>query len=95
MRVDETYGVIIGANANKPPTASSFVQSVASDDSYEESYPTARVIFDFAATSEFELDVSGALPRPSCQSFFFIAYACQREPLLRCWKRTMGLAGSR
>lgn len=43
------------------PTASSFVQSVASEESYEESYPTARVLFDFTATSEFELGVSGAL----------------------------------
>ncbi|KAJ7643977.1 hypothetical protein FB45DRAFT_284926 [Roridomyces roridus] len=40
-----------------PPTASAFAQSVA-EESYEESYPTARLLFDFAPTSEFELRVS-------------------------------------
>jgi len=37
---------------------SSFAPSVASRESDEESHPAARVVFDFTATSEFELDVS-------------------------------------
>ncbi|RDB15326.1 Protein BZZ1 [Hypsizygus marmoreus] len=37
------------------PTASSFVQPMAAE---KETYPTARVLFDFSATSEFELGVS-------------------------------------
>jgi len=40
------------------PSTSSFVQSVMSEDSVEESYPVARMLFDFIPTSEFELDVS-------------------------------------
>lgn len=40
----------------QPPTASSFVQPVAEE---EESYPVARLLFDFTATSEFELSTSG------------------------------------
>ncbi|GLB45480.1 putative fes/CIP4, and EFC/F-BAR homology domain containing protein [Lyophyllum shimeji] len=44
-------------SVGKPPSASSFVQSTA-EESSEESYPIARVLFDFAPTSEFELGVS-------------------------------------
>jgi len=40
--------------SSQPPTASSFVQSTET----EESHPPARVLFDFQATSEYELDVS-------------------------------------
>ncbi|KAF6744502.1 hypothetical protein DFP72DRAFT_1094692 [Ephemerocybe angulata] len=41
------------------PTASSFVKDTHSDNtSIAESYPTARVLFDFKASSEFELAVS-------------------------------------
>ncbi|CAK5284133.1 unnamed protein product [Mycena citricolor] len=40
-----------------PPTPSAFVQSVA-EETYEETYQTARVLFDFTPTSEFELHVS-------------------------------------
>jgi hypothetical protein len=32
-----------------------------SEDSVEESYPVARMLFDFIPTSEFELDVSGEI----------------------------------
>ncbi|KAG6827113.1 hypothetical protein H0H92_013157 [Tricholoma furcatifolium] len=41
------------------PLSSSYVSSIASSDSTEESHPTARVLFDFKPTSEFELEVSG------------------------------------
>ncbi|KAJ7442609.1 hypothetical protein FB451DRAFT_1438254 [Mycena latifolia] len=40
-----------------PPTPSAFAQSVA-EESYEESYQTARMLFDFTPTSEFELQVA-------------------------------------
>jgi len=40
---------------SQAPTPSSFV---ASDDQHEQSYPPALVLFDFAPTSEFELEVS-------------------------------------
>ena len=43
----------------QPRSPSSFVSSLASKKSHEESYPPARVLFDFPATSKFELDVSG------------------------------------
>ncbi|KAJ7600812.1 hypothetical protein C8J56DRAFT_1074375 [Mycena floridula] len=44
------------ATPNKPtPTASSFVQSVPEQ---EVDYPIARILFQFAATSEFELSIS-------------------------------------
>ncbi|KAF9071205.1 hypothetical protein BDP27DRAFT_1401569 [Rhodocollybia butyracea] len=39
------------------PTASSFVHSTPEDE-HEVSYPTAKVLFDFTASSEFELSVS-------------------------------------
>ncbi|KAK7056961.1 Protein BZZ1 [Paramarasmius palmivorus] len=42
---------------DEAPTPSSFVQS--SSDKEPESYPKAKVIYDFVATSEFELSVSG------------------------------------
>ena len=40
-------------------TASSFVHSIASEESLDGSYPSAQVLFDFMASSEFELGVSG------------------------------------
>ncbi|KAG6908313.1 hypothetical protein DXG01_005349 [Tephrocybe rancida] len=40
------------------PSASSFVSSRSSRDSIGEAYPTARVLFDFTPTSEFELEVA-------------------------------------
>ncbi|KAJ7677465.1 hypothetical protein B0H17DRAFT_1079241 [Mycena rosella] len=40
-----------------PPTPSAFAQSVA-EESYEDSYQSARMLFDFAPTSEFELQVA-------------------------------------
>nr|GAT60101.1 predicted protein [Mycena chlorophos] len=41
------------------PTPSAFAQSVAQDtESYEETYQSARVLFDFTPTSEFELAVT-------------------------------------
>ncbi|KAF7299602.1 hypothetical protein HMN09_00965600 [Mycena chlorophos] len=41
------------------PTPSAFAQSVAQDtESYEETYQSARVLFDFTPTSEFELAVA-------------------------------------
>ncbi|KAF9465752.1 hypothetical protein BDZ94DRAFT_1296252 [Collybia nuda] len=46
------------------PTASSFMQSTASEESHEEVYPSALVLFDFTPTSEFELGISeGAIVR--------------------------------
>lgn len=45
----------------KTPSASSFVQSVASEDSAEEQYPVAHMLFDFSPTSEFELAVPGEI----------------------------------
>ncbi|KAJ3507047.1 hypothetical protein NLJ89_g6523 [Agrocybe chaxingu] len=39
------------------PSASSFVQSIASEDSSVEEHVEAKVLFDFNATSEFELGV--------------------------------------
>ncbi|KAF7346569.1 hypothetical protein MSAN_01885000 [Mycena sanguinolenta] len=39
------------------PTPSAFAQSVA-EETYEESYQSARVLFDFTPTSEFELQVA-------------------------------------
>jgi hypothetical protein len=48
------------SSIGRAPTLSSFVPSLSSKESNEEeSYPTARVLFDFTATSEFELDISG------------------------------------
>ncbi|KAF5369126.1 hypothetical protein D9615_010422 [Tricholomella constricta] len=44
--------------SQQPPTASSFVQSTTSEESNEEVYPAARMLFDFNPTSEFELSVS-------------------------------------
>lgn len=38
------------------PTASSFVHAVSKEEEY---HSTAKVLFDFTATSEFELSVSG------------------------------------
>jgi hypothetical protein len=43
------------------PTASSFVQPALEE---EISYPLARVLFTFKATSEFELSVNGAYDCP-------------------------------
>ncbi|KAJ6525279.1 hypothetical protein DFH09DRAFT_1188777 [Mycena vulgaris] len=40
-----------------PPTPSAFAQSVT-EESYEESYQSARMLFDFTPTSEFELQVA-------------------------------------
>ncbi|KAJ7928075.1 hypothetical protein B0H13DRAFT_2248511 [Mycena leptocephala] len=40
-----------------PPTPSAFAQSVA-EETYEESYQSARMLFDFTPTSEFELQVA-------------------------------------
>lgn len=56
--------LILAVPPAQAPTASSFVQSVTSEESYEESYPSARVLFDFTPTSAFELDVSGAYISP-------------------------------
>jgi len=39
------------------PTASSFLQSMASEELEE--HVVAKVLFDFTATSEFELDMTG------------------------------------
>jgi len=39
-------------------TPSSFVKSVADESPEEESYPVARMLFDFSPTSEFELRIS-------------------------------------
>ncbi|KAJ6475039.1 hypothetical protein C8R47DRAFT_1143339 [Mycena vitilis] len=46
-----------GINRAAPPTPSAFAQSVA-EEPYEESYQPARMLFDFAPTSEFELQVA-------------------------------------
>ncbi|KAJ6585189.1 hypothetical protein B0H19DRAFT_1108684 [Mycena capillaripes] len=46
-----------GVDRAAPPTPSAFAQSVA-EESYEESYQTARMLFDFTPTSEFELQVA-------------------------------------
>ncbi|KAJ7781755.1 hypothetical protein DFH07DRAFT_791366 [Mycena maculata] len=46
-----------GINRAPPPTPSAFAQSVA-EGSYEESYQSARMLFDFTPTSEFELQVA-------------------------------------
>ncbi|TFK39041.1 hypothetical protein BDQ12DRAFT_712547 [Crucibulum laeve] len=49
----------LGVSSAIAPAPSSFVQSAVSEDSLnEESHPVARVVFDFKATSEFELGVS-------------------------------------
>ncbi|KAF8895149.1 hypothetical protein BD779DRAFT_1797047 [Infundibulicybe gibba] len=40
------------------PTPSSFVHSGQSEDSFEETYPEARALFDYTATSEFELSIN-------------------------------------
>ena len=42
------------------PSPSSFVQSAEAEEPGKgESFPAARVLFDFSPTSEFELEVSG------------------------------------
>lgn len=41
------------------PSPSSFVQPQTPEDEEEESYPTARALFDFTPSSEFELGVHG------------------------------------
>ncbi|KAJ7505127.1 hypothetical protein B0H11DRAFT_1976959 [Mycena galericulata] len=46
-----------GIDRAAPPTPSAFAQSVA-EESYEESYQSARMLFDFTPTSEFELQVA-------------------------------------
>ncbi|KAJ7134798.1 hypothetical protein C8R44DRAFT_771495 [Mycena epipterygia] len=46
-----------GVDRAAPPTPSAFAQSVA-EESYEESYQSARMLFDFTPTSEFELQVA-------------------------------------
>ncbi|KAJ7288142.1 hypothetical protein C8J57DRAFT_1641335 [Mycena rebaudengoi] len=46
-----------GTDRAAPPTPSAFAQSVA-EESYEESYQTARMLFDFTPTSEFELQLA-------------------------------------
>ncbi|KAJ8523239.1 hypothetical protein ONZ45_g333 [Pleurotus djamor] len=47
----------LGAQSPITPSASSFVRD-ARDESSDEAYPLARVLFDFTPTSEFELRVS-------------------------------------
>ncbi|KAJ7095722.1 hypothetical protein B0H15DRAFT_826828 [Mycena belliarum] len=46
-----------GIDRAPPPTPSAFAQSVA-EEPYEEAYQSARMLFDFAPTSEFELQVA-------------------------------------
>ncbi|KAJ6621842.1 hypothetical protein B0H10DRAFT_2162903 [Mycena sp. CBHHK59/15] len=46
-----------GIDRAPPPTPSAFAQSVA-EESFEQSYQTARMLFDFEPTSEFELRVA-------------------------------------
>jgi len=51
---------LTGASASRNiSTASPFVHSIAPEESLDESHPSAQVLFDFTANSEFELDVSG------------------------------------
>ena len=42
-----------------PPPEASPSSFVRTEETYEESYPTARVVFDFTPSSEFELAVRG------------------------------------
>jgi len=46
-----------GIDRAPPPTPSAFAHSVA-EEQYEESYQSARMLFDFTPTSEFELQVA-------------------------------------
>ena len=49
---------LLASSVVQPSTPSSFVSTPQEE---EESYPVARVIFDFVASSEFELSVQGML----------------------------------
>ncbi|KAG6889878.1 hypothetical protein C0995_013852 [Termitomyces sp. Mi166 len=53
---EETITSAIGVSTTS--STSHAVPSIASDTSAKDSYPTARVLFDFTPTSEFELEVS-------------------------------------
>jgi len=61
--------LLTGASASRNmSTASSFAHSIASEESLDESYRSAQVLFDLGANSEFGLDVSGELLSPWCGS---------------------------
>ena len=51
--------ILTGASASRNVSTTSSFISIKSEESLEESYPSAQVLFDFGASSEFELGVSG------------------------------------
>ena len=54
------YDIVGSPKSSATPTASSFVRSVPEEEE-EEAYPSAKILYHFDASSNFELGVPGKL----------------------------------
>ena len=76
-------------------TVSSVPSVLQSSAIADESYPSARMLYDFTPTSPFELAVTGKCPFPISPYLVFIKNVQQREPQSKSSKKMTGRGGSK